>query len=699
MKIISLKETFISLLLFSLMISCNEQEDNKMKFKNKLANETSPYLLQHANNPVNWYPWGNEAFDKAKAENKLIIISIGYAACHWCHVMEHESFEDTSVAQVMNDFYVSVKVDREERPDVDQIYMDAAYMITGRGGWPLNVIALPDSRPVYAGTYFRKNDWTKLLLYFKDLYQKEPETFDLEAGKLTSAIKEMKIPGVEENISSFTKQELDESVNKIISLIDFENGGTKGAPKFPMPNIYEFLLNYNFHTGNQKSLEALTITLDKMAAGGIYDHIGGGFARYSTDDIWKVPHFEKMLYDNGQLVSLYSNTFKVTGDKLYKNIVYETLKFIERELTDKSGGFYSSLDADSEGEEGKYYVWTKQEIENLLGENAEIFCDYYSIKSNGNWEGSNILFINQNKEDLLAKYKINEEDFKKIISESKKILFETRNKRVKPRLDDKILTSWNALMLRGYVDAYSTFGEKKFLEAALKNGEFILNNMMDGDGKLNRNYKNGKCTINAFLDDYAYTIESFISLYESTFDERWIFAAKKLADYVIKRFKDNESDFFFYTSDLNESLITRKIDFSDNVTPSSNSSLSNGLFKLSHFFSKAPYQDLSSNMVDAMRQSAILNPTFNSYWLIAAINFSFTFYELGIVGENYEKENEKIGKFFFSNIILFGGKGKSELEILKDRYTPGKTLFYVCENRVCQLPVEDSKKAIEQILR
>ncbi len=670
-----------------------------MKNKNKLANESSPYLLQHANNPVDWYPWGNEALNKAEAENKLIIISIGYAACHWCHVMEHESFEDTSVAQVMNDFYISIKVDREERPDVDQIYMDAAHLITGRGGWPLNVIALPDGRPVYAGTYFRKSDWLKILLYFKDLYQKEPETFNAEAGKLTDAIKEMRIPGFELSDSSFTKAELSESFNKIISQIDFVNGGTRGAPKFPMPNIYQFLMDYHFHTKDAKAIDAIKVTLDKLAFGGIYDHIGGGFARYSTDGIWKVPHFEKMLYDNGQLVSLYSNAFKVTGNELYKKVIYETLEFIEREMTDKSGGFYSSLDADSEGEEGKYYVWTKNEIENLLGEKSEIFYDYYSVVSNGNWEGNNILFITQSKQDLLKKYQINENLFDQTISESKKILSEERNKRVRPGLDDKILTSWNSLMLKGYVDAYMAFGESKFLEAALKNGNFILNEMMNDDGRLDRNYKNGKSTINAFLDDYAFTIETFISLYEVTFDEKWIYAAKKLADYVIAHFKENNSDFFFYTSDTDEPLIARKIDFSDNVTPSSNSSLALGLFKLSRFFYDQPYEVLANNMIKAIRQFAIMNPSFNSYWLSVAIKLSYPFYELGIVGDDYKQEREKIDRMFLPNIILFGGNGESNLEILKDRYHAGKTLFYVCENRVCQLPVEDSNKAIEQILK
>ncbi len=699
MKIISLKGIFISLFLFTLMNSCMAQEDNNMTFKNKLADETSPYLLQHANNPVNWYPWGNEALDKAKAENKLMIISIGYAACHWCHVMEHESFEDTSVAKLMNDSYVSIKVDREERPDIDQIYMDAAYLLTGRGGWPLNVIALPDGRPVYAGTYFRKDDWTKILLYFKDLYQKEPETFNKEAGKLTNAMKEMKVPGVEEKSSLFSKFEIEEPIKKIISSIDFENGGTKGAPKFPMPNIYQFLMDYHFHTKDPKAIETIKITLDNIANGGIYDHIGGGFARYSTDDIWKVPHFEKMLYDNGQLVSLYSNAYKVTGNELYKKVVYETLEFVERELTDESGGFYSSLDADSDGEEGKYYVWSKEEIENLLDEKSEIFCDYYSVTSVGNWEGNNILFVTQKKEDLLKNYQISEELFDSMISESIKILFEERNKRIRPGLDDKILTSWNSLMLKGYVDAYTAFGESKFLVAAIKNAEFILSKMMNEDGRLNRNYKNGKSTINAFLDDYSYTIEAFISLYEVSFDEKWIYAAKKLADYVIAHFKENEADFFFYTSDIDEPLIARKIDFSDNVTPSSNSSLAMGLLKLSRFFYNQPYETLTNEMIKAVKRSAMMNPTFYSYWLSVATKLSFPFYELGIVGDNYEKRREKIDRMFLPNIILFGGKGESDLEILNDRFLIGKTLFYVCENRVCQLPVEDSNKAIEQILK
>jgi uncharacterized protein YyaL (SSP411 family) len=669
-----------------------------MKFTNKLANESSPYLLQHANNPVNWYPWGNEALEKAKEENKLIIISIGYAACHWCHVMEHESFEDTSVAQVMNDFYVSIKVDREERPDIDQIYMDAAYLITGRGGWPLNIIALPDGKPVYAGTYFRKDDWLKILIYFKDLYKKEPEKFNEQADKLTDALNSIKIPDVTVDDSIFSKDEIKKAYEGITNLIDFVNGGTRGAPKFPMPDIYEFLLQYYFHTKDNNALEAVKITVDKIANGGIYDHIGGGFARYSTDDIWKVPHFEKMLYDNAQLVSLYSNAYKITGNEHYKNVVYETLDFIKLEMTDESGGFYSSLDADSEGEEGKYYVWEKKETDNLLGSNAKLFCEYYNISETGNWEGKNIPFITTNKSQLLKKHNLKEVEFDKIIFESKKALFEERSKRIRPGLDDKILTSWNALMIKGYVDAYNTFGANNFLNAAISNGEFLTNKLMKENYRLDRNYKNGKSNINAFLDDYAYTIEAFISLYECTFDEKWIYSAKNLADYAIKHFLDNESGMFFFTSDIDDPLISRKIDFSDNVTPSSNSSMAAGLLKLSKYFYNEGYEEVTSKMIKIMKEPTLKNPAFNSYWLASAFHQVYPYYEVGIIGRELKEKRKLISKEYLPNIALFGTENIGTLEILRDRFVEGKTLIYVCENRVCQLPVEHVSEALSQVI-
>jgi len=694
------KEILVSLLILILVISCKAQEDDSMnqnEHTNKLINESSPYLLQHAHNPVDWYAWNDEALSKAKSENKLLVISIGYAACHWCHVMEHESFEDTTVAKLMNEFFVSVKVDREERPDVDQVYMDAAYLITGRGGWPLNIIALPDGRPVYAGTYFKKNDWLKVLNYFKDLYIKDPDMFEQEATKLTEAIKSIRIPGIASGDTLFTKDELSSAFNVVMSNIDYYEGGTNGAPKFPMPDIYKSLLTFYYHTNNKEALDAVKITLDKMALGGIYDQLGGGFARYSTDDKWIVPHFEKMLYDNAQLVSLYSHAYKVTGNRLYKKIVYETLISIERELTDNSGGFYSSLDADSEGEEGKFYVWEKKVIDKLLGKDSELFSDYYSVSSEGNWEGKNILFISKEKNVLLEKYGMEAKEFDDKIEGMKNILLKERKKRVRPGLDDKILTSWNALMLSGYVDAYFAFGEKKFLDAALTNGDFILKNLMREDGKLSRNFKQGKSSINAFLDDYAYTIEAFIKLYEATFDETWLYKAKSLTDYALQHFSDSESGFFFFTSDEDDPLIARKIDFSDNVTPSSNSSLASGLFKLSKYFYNEDYESIAKKLVLIMKESMIKNPAFHAKWLIQASSFVYPYFEVAVVGDDFELFRKELSQSYLPNISALGGNENISLELLNNKYVSGTTIIYVCEDKVCQLPVEEVAMAIEQI--
>ncbi len=668
-------------------------------FTNELINETSPYLLQHAHNPVNWYPWNDKALRKAKEENKLMIISIGYSACHWCHVMEHESFENTSVANVMNESYVSIKVDREERPDVDQVYMDAAYIITGRGGWPLNVIALPDGRPVYVGTYFPKDQWIKILTYFRDQFIQQPELFEQEASKLSQYLKQQKIPGSTEAEQLISVDELKDAFNNGIKHIDFEFGGAKGAPKFPMPNVYEFFLSYYFHTKDEQALNAVTSLLDNMAKGGIYDQLGGGFARYSTDDGWKVPHFEKMLYDNGQLVSLYSNAYKITHNENYKKIVYQTLEFIEREMMDESGGFYSSYDADSEGDEGKFYVWDKNEVLNLLKEDGQLFCDYYTISDSGNWEpGKNILYRIDDPNELLKKYNIDEKTLEEKITSSKKILFNEREKRVKPGLDDKILTSWNALMLKGFIDAYNTFGVKEFLNTALKNAEFISNKTMKIDGQLFRNYKSGKVSINGFLSDYSFTIEAFIALYETTFDESWLNKAEILAVYVKEHFMDDESGMFYFTSDIDDSLITRKIELSDNVIPASNSSLAKGLFKLANYFNNVEYKNLAEQMVKKNESSFRANPLYHSNWGILMMNFAYPSYEVAIIGSNYESLRSKLSSKFYPNILLMGTEEESNLELLHNKLVRNKTMIYVCEDKNCKLPVEDIKDAEKQLL-
>ena len=576
--------------------------------------------------------------------------------------------------------------------------MDAAYALNGQGGWPLNIIALPDGRPVYAGTYFPKENWIKILNYFADLFTKQPELFEQEATRISEALKHYNIPGNNDLSSEFSKNDIQAAFDNIIGKIDFDLGGTYGAPKFPLPNIYEFFLSYYYHTKDDKAFSAATSILDNMAKGGIYDQLGGGFARYSTDSKWKVPHFEKMLYDNTQLVSLYSNAYKVTHNEEYRNVVYQTLEFIQGEMKDESNGFYSAYDADSEGEEGKYYVWTKAEVMDLLKDDAELFCEYYTISDSGNWErGKNILFQTDNIEKLLEDYEIDENTLNEKIFQSKKILFKEREKRVKPGLDDKILTSWNSLMIKGFVDAYNAFEENKFLKAAVSCAQFISSKMIDEDGRIYRNYKNGKRTINGFLDDYSFTIEAFLTLYQATFDEQWLYKSKSLADYVIEHFKDEKSGLFFYTSDLGESLITRKMELSDNVIPASNSSMAKSFFMLAKYFYNENYSNIATKMVGQMKSGFISNTLYHSNWGILMLEMTYPFYEVAIVGSKWKKKSSQLAKVFYPNLLLLGGQTEGTLELLKQKLVPGKTMIYVCVDKTCKLPVEEIKAAEEQI--
>ncbi|MEA3443827.1 MAG: thioredoxin domain-containing protein, partial [Bacteroidota bacterium] len=592
-------------------------DTTKNIFTNQLINESSPYLLQHAHNPVNWHPWGQEALDKARDENKLIIISIGYSACHWCHVMEHESFEDEEVASFMNDNFVAIKVDREERPDIDQIYMNAVQLINGSGGWPLNCIALPDGRPVWGGTYFRKKQWVDMLTQVLEFVKNSPDKAEQQAESLTEKVQSHDFIFDNTEKSEFTNEDLNSIFINLESNIDITDGGNYGAPKFPMPIGQRFLLHYYYISQNEDALKAVTTTLNKMAGGGIYDQIGGGFARYSTDSYWEVPHFEKMLYDNAQLVSLYSLAYQQSKNPKYKTIVHETLEFIARELKSKEGGFYSSLDADSEGEEGKFYVWTKSELQKLPGNISDLIIDYYQITEKGNWEnGKNILLETENKNEIAGKYKISLKELNKQVSEAKKILLEERSKRIRPGLDDKILTSWNALMLKAYVDAYRVFDDKEYLKTALINADFINAKMKSDDNSLNRNYKNGKATINAFLDDYAFTIDAFISLYQATFDEKWLTEAQQLTEYAIEHFYDENTGMFFYTSNTDPELIARKIEVSDNVIPSANSEMAKNLFVLGRYFYNNKYIRKSERMLKNVKQNALRGGVYYSNWNI-----------------------------------------------------------------------------------
>jgi len=668
------------------------------KYTNELISESSPYLLQHSHNPVNWYPWGDKALKKAKDENKMVIISIGYSACHWCHVMEHESYEDTTVARIMNEHFISIKVDREERPDIDQVYMNAAYLTSGNGGWPLNVFALPDGKPFFAGTYFSKTNLIKVLNYFIDIQHKDPSSLTDQANKITNGIKSIENIVFVNEKSVLTNSDLDSFFDNQKPNIDFEKGGMKQAPKFPMPSIWEYLMHYYSISKNPDVLKAVTSTLDNMAKGGIYDQIGGGFSRYSTDEDWHIPHFEKMLYDNAQLVSLYTHAWQLTKNPLYKNIVYEILDFIEREMTSGEGGFYSSLDADSEGEEGKFYVWTKDEVESFLGKEAPLFLDYFDLTKNGNWENrKNVLRIKYSDIEISKKYNITVGELKKKLENARVLMLKNRNKRVKPGIDDKILTSWNAIMLKGYIDAYRAFGEVRFLKTALKNADFITDNAIEKNDEITRNYKNGKSSVAGLLDDYSFTISAFIDLYQATFDEKWLYKSKDLTDYVILHFFDTSSGMFYYTPDNHSDLIARKMEIYDNVIPSSNSEMAMNLFLLGNYFNNESNIQKASQMLTNVRKDLHQNIFSYSNWGLLAIHLIKPIYEVAIVGPDWEQIRTTMDSNYLPDTIFLGGENEGTLNLLEDKLVSGQTTIYVCVDKSCKIPVTESENALLQM--
>jgi len=695
---------FIATLL--LLVNCNSQNKETMtnhKHTNALIDETSPYLLQHAHNPVNWHAWNDETLALAKKENKLILISIGYAACHWCHVMEHESFEDSTVAKIMNQNFINIKVDREERPDVDQVYMNAVQLMTGRGGWPLNCIALPDGRPVWGGTYFPKDNWIKALTQISDLHKNDPKKIEEYASKLTEGVKQSDLVTLNTDITEFTTKELDLAIKNWVPKMDFEKGGSMGAPKFPIPNNFQFLLRYAKQTDNKKILDFVNTSLIKMAYGGIFDQVGGGFARYSVDDKWHIPHFEKMLYDNGQLVSLYANAYLATKNSVYKDIVYRTTEFVERELMNEKGAFYSSLDADSDNaqgelEEGAFYVWKKETLQEIIKDDFEIFADYYNINNSYKWEHDTYnLHRTKSNEELAKKHNISTEKLVEKVKNWQEILLKARAKKSRPRLDDKTLTSWNALMLKGYIDAYRVFNDKHFLERALKNATFIATVQHKEDGGLYRNFKNGKSNINAYLEDYATVIDAFINLYEVTLDEKWLLNAKNLTNYCFDHFFDDKSNMFFFTSDEDKGLISRKMDIDDGVIPSSNSIMANNLFKLGHYFSNKTYATTAKQMLHNVKERTVEYGYGSSNWLLLYSNYLGEFYEVAIVGKDARQKLTTFNQAYIPNKLIVGSTTNSKLPLLESKYNASETTFYICIDGACKLPVNTTEKALSQI--
>lgn len=673
-------------------------KDTMHAYTNRLINESSPYLLQHAHNPVDWYPWGDEAFAKAKAENKLVLVSIGYSSCHWCHVMEHESFEDTAVAQLMNAHFVCIKVDREERPDVDQVYMAAVQLMTGRGGWPLNCFTTPDARPVYGGTYFPKEQWMQVLQQLETTWKSDPAKVEEYAQKLHEGVQQTELVALNTKPPEFTRKKVDSLAEGLARNFDTELGGPDGAPKFPLPNNYEFLLRYAMTSGDKDVAKQVRTTLDKMAQGGIFDQVGGGFARYSTDAKWKVPHFEKMLYDNAQLISLYSHAYRAFGDEAYKDVLERTITWAEREMRSPDGAWYSALDADSDGEEGRFYVWTKEELVEALGTDADFATDYYNAGGEGFWEhGRNILLRSMGDSAYAAKQGIPPEELRRTRIRVDGKLLIARDKREHPGLDDKSLTSWNAMMVKGLCDAYEATSNKDHLQQAERTMQLLLSRCRRDDGGLWHSYKNGKATINGYLEDYSFTSEALIALYQVTFDEAWLKDAHALADYTIAHFHDSASGMFWFTSDIDPPLIARRMEVNDNVIPASNSSMAKALFTLGHLYDDQRMLAISAQQLNNVVGNMADHPGGYTNWGLLLMDQVYPWYEIAITGPDALARRTEFFQHYLPGHAFLGSTGKSALPLLEDKLIGNATTIFVCENKTCQLPVSTVKEALGQL--
>ncbi|MBB6499981.1 thioredoxin domain-containing protein [Pedobacter cryoconitis] len=664
---------------------------------NSLIHASSPYLLQHAYNPVNWYEWGEEALAKAKRENKLILVSIGYSACHWCHVMERESFELHEVAEVMNKHFICIKVDREERPDIDQIYMLAIQLMTGSGGWPLNCICLPDQRPIYGGTYFKKEDWINILVNVADLWETEPGKAEQYAEQLTAGIRNSEKVVHQLKTDPYTTKDLHDITMPWKRNFDMTEGGYNRAPKFPLPNNWLFLLRYSHLMKDNATHVATLLTLEKMALGGIYDQLGGGFARYSVDGNWHVPHFEKMLYDNAQLVSLYAEAYQLSGHPLFKDVVIETLTWVEREMTSPKGLFYAALDADSEGVEGKFYVWDLLEIEKVLDTDAALIADYFNVTARGNWEEEevNILLRKQTAQEFAESKGLSYENFSVKLKRAKERLMAVRQKRVPPGLDDKCLTAWNGMMIKALAESSQIFDREEFYLAAKKAADFILSDLSTEDGGLYRNYKHNKASITAFLDDYAFFISALLALYEADFDERWLTEAKRLTDLVLSNFRDLDSPMLFYTAANSETLIARKHEIMDNVIPAANSVMAQNLKQLGLLFDEARYTDKADKMLAAVHAQIKTYGSAYSNWAIQLMNEVFGINEIAITGDSAVEIKKELDQRYIPNKIVLSGTN-SALPLLKDKQSI-ETKIYICRNKSCQLPVTTVEEALKLI--
>jgi uncharacterized protein YyaL (SSP411 family) len=671
------------------------------KYTNHLINETSPYLLQHAHNPVQWYPWGDEALRRAREEDKPILLSIGYSACHWCHVMEHESFENEKIAQLMNENFINIKVDREERPDLDQIYMSAVQMMTHHGGWPMTVFLMPDGAPFYGGTYFPPEDrynmpgFSRVLLGVADAYRTRPDEVKQTAASLLNELRRMDI--ARESNETFSVTLLDAAAQGIARSYDATNGGFGAAPKFPAAMNLEFLLRAFHRTHDLALLEIVKHTCRKMAEGGIYDQLGGGFHRYATDAVWLVPHFEKMLYDNALLARLYQHVYQITQEDFYRRIAEETLAYVMREMTNKHGGFYSTQDADSEGHEGKFFVWMLEEIEQILGaEDARLFCAYYDVTKEGNFEGKNILHVSSSVEAVAQKENVSPEQLRESLERGRRQLFTAREQRIKPARDEKVLTAWNGLMLASFAEAAAIFESAEYMNVARRNAEFILENLMR-DGLLLRTYKDGQAKLNAYLDDYAFYADGLLALYEASGELCWLEEAQKLVGVMLREFWDDAGGGFFYTGESHEDLIVRSKDYFDNATPSGNNVAADVLLRLAALTGNDEYQRRAVTVLRLLREPLTHYPSAFGRALSVLDFYLSSPKEIAIVGERGDSNTQALVRQIFQrylpNKIVAQATQNDErarqlIPLLRERpMIEGRATAYVCENYACQRPV------------
>ena len=678
---------------------------------NRLINETSPYLLQHADNPVDWYPWGEEALARAKEEDRPIMLSIGYSACHWCHVMEHESFENPSIAQVMNENFISIKVDREERPDLDSIYMQAVVASTGRGGWPMTVFLTPDGKPFYSGTYFPPEDrhgmpgFPRVLAAVAEAYRTRRQEIDSAGERLVQRLQRetTALQGQE----PLTEETLSQAYSGLTAGYDPEYGGLGQAPKFPQPTAFEYLLRYHARTGDQQALEMVEHTLGTMTRGGIYDQLGGGFHRYSTDAIWLVPHFEKMLYDNALLSRLYIHAYQATGDADYRRIAQETLDYVLREMTDPKGGFYSTQDADSEGVEGKYFVWRPQEITDVLGkEQGKLVSRYFGVTEEGNFEDANILHVPQEPAAVATQLDLGEEQLLSTIQEAKPRLLEVRQHRVAPARDEKVLTAWNGLMLRSFAEAAVVFHRDDYREAATANASFLLDTLRQG-GRLLRTYKEGEAKLKGYLEDYAFLIDGLLALYETTFDHRWLQEARSLTEGMVELFWDEGKGIFFDTGKDHEQLIFRPREVSDNATPSGGSVAADVLLRLAVLTGESDYGRRAAATLRPVAELMSRYPMGFGHWLCALDFYLATPKEITVVGPRSDAATQELlntvyGRYLPNKVVAGlesdGSADGDTIPLLEGKkMVGGRPTAYVCEHYLCQAPVTEAGPLAEQL--